>query len=80
MKYILLLSLLSCSTLKKSITYSALTGAVAGGSSGYVLSPDKESRSANSLVFGLVGAAIMGTAGYDFLLKTWLESWCLYRQ
>jgi len=64
MKYLLLLTLLSCSTLKKSITYSALTGAIAGGASGYVLSPDKESKGANSLIFGVVGAAIMGTAGY----------------
>ncbi len=56
----------SCSTLKKTITYSSFSGAMAGASAGYLLSPDKESRGINAAIFGLVGAGIAALAGYSF--------------
>ena len=56
--------LISCSTMKKTIVYSALSGAAAGASAGYLLSPDEESRGANAAVFGIVGAGISALVGY----------------
>jgi hypothetical protein len=57
-------TLSSCSSLKRTLVYSAASGAVAGASSGVLLSPNKESRGANGVVFGLVGAALTGLVGY----------------
>jgi uncharacterized membrane protein YeaQ/YmgE (transglycosylase-associated protein family) len=54
----------SCSTLKKTIIYSSLTGAAVGSVSGVVLSPDKQSQSFNAAVFGIIGAAVAGLTGY----------------
>ncbi len=63
---IFIVSLLSsCSTMKKTITYSSLSGALAGASGGYLLSPDKQSRGVNAALFGLVGAGIAALAGYS---------------
>lgn len=59
-----ILMMASCSSLKKTIIYSSLAGGMTGAVSGSVLSPEKESRGANALVFGLVGAGIAGLAGY----------------
>lgn len=61
---ILCILLSACSTLKKSIIYSSLTGAMTGATAGALLSPDKDSRGANAVVFGLVGAGIAALAGY----------------
>jgi len=60
----LLVILQSCSSMKKTILYSTLTGAVVGGASGYALSPDKESQGANTAVFGLIGGVVTGLIGY----------------
>ena len=65
MKLIFLVILLSsCSTMKKTLIYSSLSGATLGASAGYALSPDDESRGANALVFGVVGAGLTALAGY----------------
>lgn len=61
---ILLITFSSCSTLKKTIIYSSLAGATVGATSGVLLSPNKESRGANAVVFGLVGAGVAGLLGY----------------
>ena len=65
MKLILLLILVSCSTLKKTVIYSSLSGAALGGVGGYSLSPDNESRAANAAIFGVVGAGVAALAGYS---------------
>ncbi len=57
--------LTSCSTLKKTVVYSSLSGAMAGASAGYLLSPDKPSRGVNAAIFGLVGAGVAALAGYS---------------
>ena len=62
---LLLALLVSCSTLKKTITYSSLNGGMAGASAGLLLSPDKESRGVNAAIFGLIGAGIAALAGYS---------------
>jgi len=60
----ILVVLQSCSSMKKTIIYSTLTGAVVGGASGFVLSPNTESRGANTAVFGLIGGVVTGLVGY----------------
>ncbi len=62
---VLLALSISCSTLKKTITYSSLSGGMAGASAGLLLSPDKESRGVNAAIFGLIGAGIAALAGYS---------------
>lgn len=62
---VLLTLLASCSTLKKTITYSSLSGGMAGASAGLLLSPDKESRGVNAAIFGLIGAGIAALASYS---------------
>lgn len=59
-----LLLLSACSSMKKTIIYSALSGAMVGASAGALLSPDAESRGANAAIFGLVGAGVAALAGY----------------
>ena len=54
----------SCSTLKKTIIYSSLSGTMAGSLGGVALSPTKQDRGANAIVFGLVGAGVAGLTGY----------------
>ena len=64
-KYLFIgLFLLGCSSLKKTLIYSASSGAMAGAVAGTALSPNQESRLANVVVFGLVGAGIAGGVGY----------------
>ncbi len=63
--FLLLLSLVSCSSLKKTIVYSSLAGGMAGAASGYVLSPNKESLGFNTAVFGLLGAGAAALLGYS---------------
>ncbi|OFZ38155.1 MAG: hypothetical protein A2504_17010 [Bdellovibrionales bacterium RIFOXYD12_FULL_39_22] len=55
---------LSCSTMKKTIIYSSLIGGVSVAATGALLSPNKESASANAAVFGLIGAGVVALAGY----------------
>lgn len=65
MRILLLIPLLfSCSTLKKTIVYSSLSGGLAGAGAGAILSPNPESRGANAVIFGLLGATIAGLSGY----------------
>lgn len=68
MKYLiiicLILNLSSCSTLKRTLIYSSLIGGFAGMASGVALSPNRESRKANALVFGAIGAVATGLVGY----------------
>lgn len=54
----------SCSSLKKTLVYSALAGGMTGAAAGVLLSPDKESQGANAAVFGLIGAGVMALGGY----------------
>ena len=61
---ILILSMTSCSSLKKTLIYSSLVGGATGATAGAMLSPNKESRGANAAVFGLVGAGLAALAGY----------------
>lgn len=61
---ILILSVPSCSTIKKTLIYSSLAGGATGATAGAMLSPNKESRGANAAVFGLVGAGLAALAGY----------------
>lgn len=66
MNFLLLLLLLtaSCSSLKKTIVYSALAGGMTGAAAGALLSPDKDSKGANAAIFGLIGAGVAALSGY----------------
>lgn len=67
MKALVLLVLVlssSCSSLKKTIVYSALAGGMTGVAAGTLLSPDKQSKGANAAIFGLVGAGLAALSGY----------------
>jgi hypothetical protein len=65
MKYLVLIILLSsCSTLKKTLVYSAMSGGLAGVAGGIALSPNKQSTGANAAVFGLIGAGVAAITGY----------------
>lgn len=61
---VLILSLTGCSTLKRTLVYSSIIGGLAGSATGVVLSPNKESRRGNALLFGAVGAVASGLIGY----------------
>lgn len=63
---ILLGSLASCSTLKKSVFYGGLVGGGIGVAGGAALSPNPESRNPNMAVWGSVGALIGAGLGYFF--------------
>lgn len=66
---ILILSLCtSCATARGRFILGAVGGAVAGGGTAVLLSPNKESQGLNALVFGLAGALVGGLAS-AFLLK-----------
>ncbi len=58
--YLILLGLIttSCSTLKSSLLTGSITGGSLGVASGVIFSPNKESRPANALVFGVLGASL----------------------
>lgn len=64
----LILSLSSCSSLKKSVFYGGLTGATLGIAGGGSLSPDKTSRNPNMAIWGSVGALIGAGLGYLFFM------------
>lgn len=61
---ILCLLMGSCSSMKKTLIYSAMAGGATGATAGAVLSPNKESRGANAAVFGLLGAGVAALTGY----------------
>lgn len=61
---ILILSITSCSTMKKTLIYSSLAGGATGATAGAMLSPNAESQGANAAIFGLIGAGIAALAGY----------------
>ena len=63
---ILFLALLfaSCSSMKKTIIYSSLTGGFAGATTGALLSPNQESVGANMAIFAVVGAGLSALVGY----------------
>ena len=62
---LMVLGLVACSTLKKTLIYGGISGGIAGAAGGYVLSPDDESRAANAAVFGVVGAGVAALLGYS---------------
>jgi hypothetical protein len=65
MKYLVLIAMLtSCSTLKKTLIYSAMSGGLAGVAGGIALSPNRQSSGANAAVFGLIGASVAAMTGY----------------
>ena len=58
------LGMIACSSLRRTITYSALSGAMAGAASGVALSPNKKSNKGNALIFGLATAVLAAGVGY----------------
>ena len=61
---LIILFLSSCSSLKSTLVYSSLSGAMAGGATGYMLSPDKESNVLNVGIGALIGAGLSAFVGY----------------
>ena len=53
----------ACSTLKKTVIYSALSGGIAGAATGAMLSPNRESIKGNGIIFGILGAGIAAGIG-----------------
>ena len=62
--FIIALILSSCSSVKKTLIYSSLAGGTAGAATGLAVSPNKNSRAANALVWGLAAASAMALIGY----------------
>lgn len=61
----LVLSLfVSCSSFKRSVVASAVTGLIVGAAGGATFSPDAESVNQNAYLFGIAGAAIGVGAAY----------------
>ncbi len=56
--------LTSCSSLKKQVTYTSITGSLLGGVIGKELSPNKESDPFNTVIGAVAGAVLAGTLGY----------------
>jgi hypothetical protein len=63
---VILASIVSCTTLRKSLVYGGLSGAAIGGFAGSSLSPDDYSRTPNALIWGGVGLAAGAALGYFF--------------
>ena len=63
---ILLITLSSCSSLRKSLVYGGIAGGAIGGFAGSSLSPDSYSKTPNTLVWGGVGAVLGAALGYFF--------------
>lgn len=64
--YLFLLTLCSCSSMRKSVIYGGLAGAAIGAVAGNSLSPDPESRMPNTAVWGSLGALGGAALGYIF--------------
>lgn len=67
-KVTILLLAASCSSLPKrsQVLIATSAGAGVGATSGYMLSPNRESQGLNALVFGLVGALVGGIGAILF--------------
>lgn len=66
-KFVIILSLYtltSCSSLRKQVTYSSISGALLGGVVGKELSPNKESDGFNTIIGAASGAVLAGVLGY----------------
>ena len=63
-KIFFLFVVFGCSSLEKTLIYSSASGMLAGASSGVLLSPNRESRHLNGVIFGLTGAIVAGGVGY----------------
>lgn len=65
MKYLfpLIFIFSSCASLNKSISYGSIAGAMVGGLSGSVFSPNERSRNKNIALFGAIGALAGGYLG-----------------
>lgn len=63
---VLSLTMVSCSTLKKSIIYPSVGGFALGSAGGYFLSDEDKghSKEGNALIYGVVGSAIGAGLGY----------------
>lgn len=65
---ILALAISGCATTKESVIYGGLSGAAIGASTGYSLSPDRESNLFNAAMWGAIGTVI--GAGIGYLLRS----------
>ena len=65
---IILLTITSCSTMKRSIFYGGLSGITLGVAGSAVLSPNKESIAPNMAIWGSLGALIGVGLGYFFFI------------
>lgn len=58
------LAFTACSSLKKTLVYSALSGGAVGAIAGKSLSPNKESERGNAAIFGAAGAVVSAVTAY----------------
>lgn len=65
---IILLTITSCSTMKRSIFYGGLSGITLGVAGSAALSPNKESIAPNMAIWGSLGALIGAGLGYFFFV------------
>lgn len=64
----LLLTITSCSTMRKSVFYGGLSGVTLGIVGSATLSPNKESIAPNIAVWGSLGALVGASLGYLFFM------------
>ena len=65
----LLITITSCSTMRKSVFYGGLTGIGLGIAGSATLSPNKESIAPNIAVWGSLGALVGAALGYLFFME-----------
>ncbi len=65
---IILFTITSCSTMKRSIFYGGLSGITLGVAGSAALSPNKESIAPNMAIWGSLGALIGAGLGYFFFV------------
>ena len=63
---VILISLSSCTSLRKSMVYGGLAGGAIGAYAGSALSPDSYSKAPNALIWGGVSALTGAALGYLF--------------
>lgn len=66
---LLLLTITSCSTMRKSVFYGGLTGVTLGIVGSTTLSPNKESINPNIAIWGSLGALVGAALGYLFFME-----------